>query len=702
MRLRVICVRKLFILAEINSKIMKRKITLLLFAAGSIFKMNSQIVLQEDFTSTFNPVTNGWSIQNLSASANPTLAWFQGNPSVFNAYNGAPADYVGANWAGTTDTNPATLSTWLLTPTINLINGATFQFATRTVTNPAAFPDRLEVYMSTAGNGTNCGTSPTTVGTFSTLLVSINPSLTTTGYPDSWTVYTVTITGVPVSTLGRVGFRYFVTNGGGATTATNSNYVGLDGVKYSLPCAQPTLSISQTSQGVCSGNTVSLVASTTGTVAATSYTWNTGQTASSIVVTPTASIIYTISASSSPGCVGTQTAAVTVTNSPIIQSNSYTVCSSPATTATLAATGATSYSWNTGATTSSIAVTPNTSTIYTVTGFGAGGNCPTTQTVAVVLGSGLSMAINASTTSVCAGRTVTLTAISAASSYSWNTGSTVQTITVAPTSTSIFSVGGLAGTFPNVCAGGNTIQINVLPNPTVSAVLNPTSVCQGVTYTLTGSGASSYFWFNTATTGFTNNPLSLVAGAAGPRSYTLAGFGANGCGVGIVVAFDVNPTPTVMALATKSVICVNNIVNISANGASTYAWSGASTSTASAFNYSTATSGVKTFTVVGTTTAACSATAAVTVTVNLCNGIEKADGNVTESTIFPNPFANELTLSGLEGTVEIYNALGQIVIKTVATDTETINTTELPKGAYILKAYNKEGESVKTIKLLKN
>src|SRR5690349_22796851 len=98
---------------------MKRKITLMLLAAGSIFSLKSQVTFSEDFTSPFGAI--GWSIQNLS-SPTSTLAWFQGNGAgVFPAYNGGPNDYVAANYNNTSGSNPGTISSWLITPTINLV-----------------------------------------------------------------------------------------------------------------------------------------------------------------------------------------------------------------------------------------------------------------------------------------------------------------------------------------------------------------------------------------------------------------------------------------------------------------------------------------------------------------------------------------------------------------------------------------------------
>lgn len=695
---------------------MKRKITLLLLAAASVFSVNSQVLFQEDFTSPFNPT--GWSLQNLSSSPN-TFAWFQGAGSgpnaVFPAFNGGPDDYVGCNFAVTSNTStPQTLSSWLITPTLSIINGNVVEFATRTTTNPASFPDRLEVYLS-LDPGTNVGATPTSVGTFSTLLVSVNPNLTATGYPGAWTVYQATITGVPAATVGRVGFRYFVTNGGPAQSATNSDYIGVDAFKYFSPCTQPTLSITQSSTNICSGNSVTLTANVTGTVSVSTYTWSNGtQNTTSIVVSPTATTVYTVSGTSAAGCVGSGTAAITVTLTPTVVVPSYTACTAASTT-TLIATGATSYSWSTGATTNSVVVSPSTNTFYTVVGYGAGGNCPSnTATANITLSNAISVNItsNPATTTVCAGRTVTLSAQSAGTTYSWSSGQTVPTITVAPTVTTTYSVGAMVGTLPNVCVGGNSITINVLPAPSLSLNVAPgfNSICSGSDFTVTTTGAVTYTYVLSSTSAVTVNPIVLTAPSVNSittTGFVVGGTGANGCVAAGQVTMNVNPNPTVVPTVSSPTVCTNNTVTLSGSGADTYQWSGASTSTNVPLTYSSSTAGNQTFTLTGTTLAGCTGSAAVSVSVVVCNTNTTTVGLTTisgygETAIFPNPFSNEIKINVLDGQVVIYNALGQVVISKEIRSSETINTVDLPKGAYLVKAYNTSGELVKTVKLIKN
>ena len=85
-------------------------------------------------------------------------------------------------------------------------------FYTRTVDVPQ-FPDRLQVRMSTNGTSTNVGTTAFDVGDFTVLMLDINPGLTTAGYPNVWTQFTVTVSGVASPTTGRLAFRYFVPDG---------------------------------------------------------------------------------------------------------------------------------------------------------------------------------------------------------------------------------------------------------------------------------------------------------------------------------------------------------------------------------------------------------------------------------------------------------------------------------------------------------
>lgn len=173
----------------------------------------------------------GWTVKNNSTVVGST-SWFQGNDTVFPAQAGTTTSYAGANFNNTTGIND--ISDWLIAPTLIFNNGDVVSFYTRTVSAPA-FPDRLELRFSNVG-GTNVGATASSVGSFA-LLLSVNPTLTTTGYPKVWTQFTSTITGLSGPTSGAIAFRYFVTSGG--PDGANSDYIGIDTLTISAAVPEP-------------------------------------------------------------------------------------------------------------------------------------------------------------------------------------------------------------------------------------------------------------------------------------------------------------------------------------------------------------------------------------------------------------------------------------------------------------------------------
>jgi uncharacterized repeat protein (TIGR01451 family) len=197
------------------------------FRLPAIAGMEAVPNLQEGFDDI--TVLPGWFMQNNSSPLGVT-DWFQGNDTVFPSHSGAPTSYIGANFNSTA--NVGTISTWLVTPELDLENGKSISFWTR-VPAGSTWPDRLEVRLSTSGASTNVGTLATDVGDFTTLLLSVNPGLTVGGYPDVWTEFTATLSGISEPATGRIAFRYYVTNGG--PNGSNSNYIGIDTLLYGDP-----------------------------------------------------------------------------------------------------------------------------------------------------------------------------------------------------------------------------------------------------------------------------------------------------------------------------------------------------------------------------------------------------------------------------------------------------------------------------------
>jgi hypothetical protein len=212
-----------------------RKTSILLLIC--LFFAGITAVKGQSFTEGFEDVTNlpDWGVLNNSES--PDMGWFGGSTNVFNAHQGSAGSYVGCNFESTNALTGATISNWLITPNRNFSNGDVISFYTRTYSNPTDYPDRLEVRLSTNGANTNVGTTSTSVGDFTNLLLTVNPNLTTTGYPNVWTQYTITISGLAGPTSGRIAFRYFVTNGG--PNGDNSDYIGIDTYSYTSVIPAP-------------------------------------------------------------------------------------------------------------------------------------------------------------------------------------------------------------------------------------------------------------------------------------------------------------------------------------------------------------------------------------------------------------------------------------------------------------------------------
>lgn len=181
-------------------------------------------ILQEGFDDITTLTGSGWTLTNQSSPLG-TLTWFQGNPTVFPSQSGADTSYIGANYNSTSG-GTGTISNWLITPTLNLKDGDQLKFWTRVPTG-SIWNDRLEIRSSvgamTAPTGGSSG-----IGSFTNVLLTVNPNLDLS-YPEVWTEFTVTISGVGnTPTAMNLAFRYFVPNAG--PSGTDSNFIGIDTV----------------------------------------------------------------------------------------------------------------------------------------------------------------------------------------------------------------------------------------------------------------------------------------------------------------------------------------------------------------------------------------------------------------------------------------------------------------------------------------
>jgi len=194
----------------------------------------------------------------------------------------------------------------------------------------------------------------------------------------------------------------------------------------------PTVTAIATPSTLCSGaGTVSISAN-----GASTYSWSTGATSSSVSVSPSVTTMYSVVGTNTTGCSVTVTVNIPVGTTPSVTASASTgtICEGASTG--LTAGGAATYTWNTGATGSVIAVTPTISTTYTVTGDGGTG-CINTATVDVTVNALPSVSLSVGSTTACInGSTIALTGSPAGGAY---TGTNVTT--------GVFTPGATAGTF---------------------------------------------------------------------------------------------------------------------------------------------------------------------------------------------------------------------------------------------------------------
>jgi gliding motility-associated-like protein len=322
----------------------------------------------------------------------------------------------------------------------------------------------------------------------------------------------------------------------------------------------PTMTVVGSPTTICSASGGSATLTATGAV---SYTWNPGAViSSSLVITPTVTTNYFVTGANALGCLSTNTVSYSVTPTPTLNTSASSTAVCAGSSATLSATGATSYTWNPGALIGgTVAVTPATTTTYTI--IGANGSCTSSKTIALVVNANPTLTANASPTLICSGNSSTLTSTGALS-YTWNPGALPGgTVTVIPASTTVYTV---TGTNAAGCKSSATRQVSVNITPTLNPISTPTSVCIGSSATLATSGASSYTWNPGALTGGT-----VIVTPAATTVYTVTGITAN-CSDTKTISLLVNPIPTVNATVSPTVICSGASATLMGSGALTYTW----------------------------------------------------------------------------------------------------------------------------------
>ena len=293
--------------------------------------------------------------------------------------------------------------------------------------------------------------------------------------------------------------------------------------------------------------------------------------------------------------------------------------------------GAITYNWSlpvgatilTGAGTDVITVAHTTSGVMTatLTVTDACGTIPA-GTFTYTVNATPSAVITVPSTTVCEGSVVALDASASvgASTYSWSSGGTDVTDTVLVNVASSYTLTASS----NGCSDTGTITINTNPNPAVVLGAD-TTVCSALTLDA-GNAGSSYMWSDSSTS------QTLVVSNGG--TYNVSVTDINGC-VGVdTITVAVGGNFTVTASAALTFVCTGeptiNLTGTPAGGS----WAGAGIF-GSAFEPDTAGAGTHSLVYTYTDAFGCSGADSVSITVDLCTGIDYANTDVMN--VYPNP-----------------------------------------------------------------
>jgi PKD repeat protein len=578
------------------------------------------------------------------------------NPSITGATTAMSGNYVvtvtGSN--GCTNTSTVTVTVNAL-PTATagsnspLCAGQTLNLSTPTVagatyawagpggyTSTAQNPNRTNVTTAMAGIYTVTVTANGCSSTSNVSVVINNVPTASAGSNspvcsgNSINLTTTTVAGATYAWTGPGGFTSTLQNPSitGATTGMSGSYTvtvnnGCTATSSTTVTVNASPSATATSNSpICAGTTLTL---TTPAVTGATYAWSgpggynaATRNANRPSATTAMSGAYTVTVTAG-GCSTTSTVNVTINNAPVTTASSNTpICTGNTINLTTTTVSGATYSWSgpNGFTSNvqSPSITNATSVMagtYTVT---VNNGCTASTTTSVVINTTPTVIANASSPSVCAGNSLTLTG-GGASTYTWN-NSVINGASFIPTGTLTYTV---TGTASNGCIDTDQISVTVNALPIVVANTTSSGVCPGNSVTLSGGGAVSYSWDNLVTNGLAFTPTAT-------NTYTVIGTDGNNCQNTDQVTVTVHSLPVVTATASANPICQGDDVRLNGGGATSYTWDNSVVDNVSFFP-----GGTLTYTVTGTDGNSCQNTAQITVTVNPLPTVSYAQALATDT-----------------------------------------------------------------------
>lgn len=322
----------------------------------------------------------------------------------------------------------------------------------------------------------------------------------------------------------------------------------------------------------CQGSPIMMTATGANTYQWSPATGLSGTTGASVSANPSFTTTYTLTGTSSAGCINYDTIVVNVLPPPIADAGpSQLTCDG--TPVTLNGSGGTTYTWSPATGLSSttgptVTATPSVTTTYTLTA--AIGSCTSTDTMIVQV-VGMPVANAGPDFTICSGTSVPLTA-SGGTTYSWSPVTALspsngigQSVVATPMSTTTYTVTASNGS----CISTDEVEIVVNTSPVTTASADA-FICITQTASLTVSGATTYTW-NPATGLNTTSGPAVDASPSATTTYTVTGT-QNGCTSTDTVIVNVQTAIAVTASADQQ-ICIGGTTQLTVTGAASYEWS---------------------------------------------------------------------------------------------------------------------------------
>ncbi|MCC6369530.1 MAG: T9SS type A sorting domain-containing protein [Bacteroidia bacterium] len=287
---------------------------------------------------------------------------------------------------------------------------------------------------------------------------------------------------------------------------------------------------------------------------------------------------------------------------------------------------------------------------------------------------------------ICIGSSASLNA-TGINSFTWSTGSNSSSITVAPLTTSSYTVVGSQA--PDPCLSITIFTVTVAPLPTVSIGGNSV-ICSGKTATLMASGANTYSWSNTSTSS------SVMVSPFVASTYSVIGTNTLGnCTGSSAQSVSVMPLPT-LQITGNSVICQGETTVLNVTGADTFLWSNSVVGSSLIVSPKTTTY----YWVTGTDVlTGCSNLGTFSLAVLPCTGLSDNEFNGIKLSVYPNPFNQTLTIENLEPVhLTIYNVIGEVLYsQDVKAGTNLIDAESYSPGIYVLVIEGKNTYEVRKV-----